>query len=904
MVSSVSAIEFTARTGVANTNFDYTFNFTTDAACSNVLLSYTDDVTTDSNGDYFFSIPSNSLTSIPSYLCEYKDDALRKVHNYSDIIFNSIRVNEIYTNNISSNDWTNITLTESQIADLQNYLLLSGGTMTGNLNMNNNNITNPNNMRLSGNNPFIRLVGEQPGERSKLQFYNGTQTMLSIECHGLNDPTHQGTPERHCGIYGSNSTGSTKKIFNIDWGNEVNNITLGNGDFGRSALDINNAPIYNANFSGFQQTDFHQFKLAPIHTIQDSDTSINTAQATLRLAESGASQTLGSYWDIQGGFDDFDFSIESDLGRYLTIDRLTGDVEISPGNLNMTGGNITDINVVNTSTFQTNYILPKAGLFGQQIFLDEDQNPYISVATNGVTYAYDPSDVSLTKLTMQENYALLNVGYNIIYSNGISMNATRTTLTGEAFFDEKIVSNDRIETVDTSTGDGATIASSNLFGDWFSISLDGDGDGNGWGSFVTGNGDYFSWTTNMAQYQTPNLNNQYITHSELAGDSTIGSNQEISRFRFGGVDSAIRYGAYIKVFSDGAWNTNNINDAPARIEFITQCDGTGDCSGTPSMVIDSNQDVIIYNNLEIGNGGVIINESGGDLFVGADNTTFYGDVVAENFIDLSWHYNDSLGPVSELFQDNITKDADLHEFERELVHLPNYSRPIYEDYTYLKCDPIVEEGNDITKPIGINPLTNETIYEQMNFTFENDCYNTTIQRIVDYETDLVWGRDMSVALGKFERGFADIYNVVTPIETSEGDVLEIDSTIIHELHMASEGFKNERNLTDEELLDEVRISHYNEDGEFNHSTYGEASEVKVVNESVRTRDGSIEYVETEVPTVNVFKYVGKIESTVEILTRRMRQLFTRTEALETQVAQQQLQIENLQQRLNRLEGGR
>jgi hypothetical protein len=37
----------------------------------------------------------------------------------------------------------------------------------------------------------------------------------------------------------------------------------------------------------------------PILTVRDSGTSSGTANATLRLAESGASDTLGSYWDIK-----------------------------------------------------------------------------------------------------------------------------------------------------------------------------------------------------------------------------------------------------------------------------------------------------------------------------------------------------------------------------------------------------------------------------------------------------------------------------------------------------------------------------------------------------------------------------------------------------------------------------
>ena len=120
-ITIASAIEFEARTGVANQLYTYQFNFTTNADCSGVLLSYTDDILTDSNGNYFFSIPTNSLTSIPYYLCEYKDSTLRKTHNFSDIIFRSIRVQNITTEKIFSYDWTNVTITESQISDLDHF---------------------------------------------------------------------------------------------------------------------------------------------------------------------------------------------------------------------------------------------------------------------------------------------------------------------------------------------------------------------------------------------------------------------------------------------------------------------------------------------------------------------------------------------------------------------------------------------------------------------------------------------------------------------------------------------------------------------------------------------------------------------------------------------------------------
>jgi len=94
---------------IPNTNYDYTFNYTTNSDCSGVLLSYTDDITTDLDGDYLFSIPIQNLTQVPSYICEYRDGALRKVHQLYDVVFNEIFVKNLTANNITSNKYCNST---------------------------------------------------------------------------------------------------------------------------------------------------------------------------------------------------------------------------------------------------------------------------------------------------------------------------------------------------------------------------------------------------------------------------------------------------------------------------------------------------------------------------------------------------------------------------------------------------------------------------------------------------------------------------------------------------------------------------------------------------------------------------------------------------------------------------
>jgi hypothetical protein len=194
-------------------------------------------------------------------------------------------------------------------------------------------------LRLNSDNATLRLVSTQPGERAFIQQYNGSQIMLSIECHGNGDIAHQlnsGVNETHCGFYGSNSIGSTKKVFSVQWGYERNNITFANNpSFGLSQVDFNDIPLWNLNFSMDRiNSNIHFFKADPVITIQDSDTSTTTAQPTIQLAESGGSGSIGEYWNITTGNSDFDFVIiGSSIGRVFNIDRTKGEIVIGAGDV-------------------------------------------------------------------------------------------------------------------------------------------------------------------------------------------------------------------------------------------------------------------------------------------------------------------------------------------------------------------------------------------------------------------------------------------------------------------------------------------------------------------------------------------------------------------------------------------
>jgi len=110
-----------------STSYDYVFNLTDNSDCSSVILSATYTITTNGNGFGYVDVPLEAIgDQIPTYLCEYRaltgdPVSLRKVHNFTEIIFKSVRTKSIITETINSSDWTNVTITESQISDLDHF---------------------------------------------------------------------------------------------------------------------------------------------------------------------------------------------------------------------------------------------------------------------------------------------------------------------------------------------------------------------------------------------------------------------------------------------------------------------------------------------------------------------------------------------------------------------------------------------------------------------------------------------------------------------------------------------------------------------------------------------------------------------------------------------------------------
>lgn len=75
-----------------STSFTYVLNFTSDSSCATVLHSTTTTVATDAYGIGSDEIDITKLNITPSYLCEYRDGLLRKVHNISAALSSDVLV--------------------------------------------------------------------------------------------------------------------------------------------------------------------------------------------------------------------------------------------------------------------------------------------------------------------------------------------------------------------------------------------------------------------------------------------------------------------------------------------------------------------------------------------------------------------------------------------------------------------------------------------------------------------------------------------------------------------------------------------------------------------------------------------------------------------------------------------
>ena len=100
VISAASSYPITVRPKIdgllqPDAYFEYVFNFTTDLGCTTVLSSKSAGITTDAYGIGYTELDLSDLTQAPSYLCEYRNDSLRKVHNISIGMFDDALIKNI-----------------------------------------------------------------------------------------------------------------------------------------------------------------------------------------------------------------------------------------------------------------------------------------------------------------------------------------------------------------------------------------------------------------------------------------------------------------------------------------------------------------------------------------------------------------------------------------------------------------------------------------------------------------------------------------------------------------------------------------------------------------------------------------------------------------------------------------
>ena len=101
LLSSVSSIQYTFQANpkdgsgnpVPSTTYSYAFNWTTSSDCSGVVFTNSSTIVTDITGsaNITVTLPNTiALSSIPAYICEYRNGSLRATHTMSSIIVENI----------------------------------------------------------------------------------------------------------------------------------------------------------------------------------------------------------------------------------------------------------------------------------------------------------------------------------------------------------------------------------------------------------------------------------------------------------------------------------------------------------------------------------------------------------------------------------------------------------------------------------------------------------------------------------------------------------------------------------------------------------------------------------------------------------------------------------------------
>jgi len=294
---------------IPNTAFDYVFNITLNSNCTNVLLTYNTTIVTIPDGTSFVSINISNLTSIPRYICIFRDGVSIANISFSDLILNSLRVRNIYTENITSNDWSNVTINESQISDLRNYLLNSSEE---NLNVNSsfywNNANVTNSTQFSITNFILSL--SPTWLNTFINMWLGTKTTNDLTEGTINKYDNRSWNESHANTLYSKYY---PRLINLTTITYYGNLTNGTGISGYNAGN----KICNATFLGS-----HLCNIAEIMEWYAKATSFSMADGSQAWIITGGSKyNAGTSVNDCNGFTN---SSSSYLGSYWNFNQSTG----------------------------------------------------------------------------------------------------------------------------------------------------------------------------------------------------------------------------------------------------------------------------------------------------------------------------------------------------------------------------------------------------------------------------------------------------------------------------------------------------------------------------------------------------------------------------------------------------
>jgi len=216
-----------------NTYFEYVFNFTNSADCTNVILSAEKTVTTDDRGIGFIEIDLSSLNYMPKYMCEYRNGTSRANHTQPDSVLRNVYALNITANKVSASDWTNVSISSGQITDPEN-LDTNSSTYWGSMSSFNLTWFYQSGIYLMFNETYlVDTYGNWLAD--KTSYYTSTQVDTLF-----------------ARLSGANFTGNVSApYFNGEWNGSSNYYTITDADNTFiNNTDINNTDSINLNFDG------------------------------------------------------------------------------------------------------------------------------------------------------------------------------------------------------------------------------------------------------------------------------------------------------------------------------------------------------------------------------------------------------------------------------------------------------------------------------------------------------------------------------------------------------------------------------------------------------------------------------------------------------------------------------